>query len=104
MPSRSLAIHHKHKRSRPSQAHPFLDRLVYVAAIVSPLMTIPQLWKIWIEQNASGISLITWSTYLLVSIVWLSYGIAHKERAIILSNLFWVAMIPGIILGTILYG
>ena len=104
MPSRSSAIHHNQKQKRVTKPHPVLDRLIYVAAIASPIMTLPQLWKIWIEQNASGISVITWSTYLIVSFVWLYYGVVHKERVIIFNQLIWLIMIPGIIIGTVLYG
>ncbi len=104
MPSRTPAIHHQHKRKRTKDVHPIIDKLVYLAAIISPAMTIPQVLKIWVEQNASGISVITWVTYLLVSVIWMIYGIAHKERSIIFSNLLWLIMNPAIIIGSLLYG
>ncbi len=114
MVQESRGIHHFHKRKRVHQKkevfpHPnkykrLMDDAVYVLAVFGPVITIPQISKIWIEQNASGLSLISWIGYLLGSIFWLIYGIIHKEKPIIFTNAMWIAFHFLIVLGIIVYG
>ena len=80
-----------------------MDKLVYVAGIGSPIMTFPQLYKIWINKTTEGLSLVTWIAYFITAIIWLSYGVVHKDRPIIITNILWVVMDIAIILGIILY-
>ena len=108
------ALHHVHKRKRihhkkekyphPNKFKSFIDRLIYVVAIVGPIITIPQVLKIWLEQSAAGVSLVSWSFYLIGSLIWLSYGIMHKEKPIILSNCLWLIANIFIVLGILIYG
>lgn len=67
-------------------------------------MTIPQVTKIWIDKNASGIAVISWVTYLITTIFWLIYGIMHKEKPIIFLNIIWIFLQISIIVGTLIYG
>lgn len=107
-------LHHFHQRRRLYQRfepypHPNvwkrqLDRLIYVVAFVGPLMTIPQVLKIWMEKTAAGVSLLAWSTYAVTSVVWLLYGLAHKEKPILYSSIFWILLSGLIILGILQYG
>jgi len=46
-----------------------MDKLIVAASLFSPIMTIPQLAKSYIEKNAAGVSVISWAAYLLVAIV-----------------------------------
>lgn len=82
----------------------FIDKLVYVAGILSPLFTLPQVYKIWINKSAYDISLITWIIYLFVSITWLLYGISHKEKPIIVLNLGLTTVNLLVVIGAIIYG
>ena len=81
-----------------------LDKSIYTVSVIGLAMTIPQITKIWIEQNASGVSLIAWSTYVFTAFVWLMYGIAHKEKPIILTNIAWIFVNVIIVIGIIMYG
>jgi len=59
--------HHQHVRKRIHQnlekyPHPdpkkrFFDKLVYVAGIATPILTLPQLFEVWINKNAVGVSI-----------------------------------------------
>ena len=107
-------LDHLHKRKRlyhklESYPHPdkwknLIDRLVYFAAIATPFMTLPQLLKIWVEKSAVSISIVTWVAYLINAIIWLIYGIMHKEKPIIVTNVLWILMDISIIIGTLVYG
>ena len=107
-------VHHYHKRKRiyrnyepyPSRKRSkrFMDKIVYLVAILGPIMTIPQFLKVYVEQNVSGLSLISWSSYFLINIVWLCYGILHKEKPIVLAYSAWMIMNGLIALGIVVYG
>ncbi|MBT4856294.1 PQ-loop repeat-containing protein [bacterium] len=55
-----------------------LDGIVSFICIIFPLTTIPQVKKIWMEQNVEGISLLTWVLYLVFTIPLIAYAIKKK--------------------------
>ena len=104
-------LHHYHKRKRLCEKYPhsnkwfrLMDKLIYIAAISGPLMTLPQVLKIWVEQNPSGVSIISWLAYLIGGIFWLIYGFMHDEKPIIVANLLWIISTSLIIAGVLIYG
>ena len=114
MVSDSQGLHHLHVRERvhenlelyphPNKWKNFMDRLIFFVGAVGPLMTIPQVMKIWVDKNAAGVSLISWTTYLVTEIIWIIYGIMHKEKPIIITYTMWVLLDIMIVVGIILYG
>jgi len=106
-------LHHIHKRKRVHQKlekypHPdkwknLMDKIIYVVAIFGPIMTIPQVMKIWVEQNPTGVSVISWSAYLLAAIFWLMYGVLHKEKPIIFTNILMIILEAFILVGILIY-
>ena len=98
-------LHVKHEKyPHPNKWKNFVDKLVYVVGIISLIMTIPQVTIIWLEQNASGVSILSWMSYLLAVIVWILYGILHKEKPIIVVYTLWIIMEIFIIIGILIYG
>ena len=81
-----------------------MDKLIYIVALVWPLLTLPQVWNVWIDKNAAGLSLFTWAAYVISPILWLIYGIVHKEKAIIFSNILWMTVDLSVLIGAIIYG
>lgn len=77
---------HRHKKNKNSKQKHVLDVLIYPIALISPIMTIPQLSDIWVHKNIVGVSFITWASYSLVSGFWFMYGVHHKEKPIIISS------------------
>ena len=68
MQHKTDGLHHAHTRKRITKMeeypHPimwkrFIDKAIYVIGIFGPIMTIPQLYKIYIDQNATGVSTIS---------------------------------------------
>lgn len=110
----SSGLHHFHRRIRIHQKHEpyphpdkwkrFMDKAIYVVSIFGPIMTIPQVKIIWIDKNASSISVISWIAYLIAAIFWLIYGIMHREKPIIFLNIIWIFLQLSIIVGTLIYG
>ncbi|MBU1930558.1 hypothetical protein KJ972_03555, partial [Candidatus Micrarchaeota archaeon] len=81
-----------------------MDKIVIAVGIIAPILTIPQLLTIWLEQNASSLSLITWMTYTISAIFWVIYGIMHKSKPIIILYVIWIIVDILIVLGILLYG
>ncbi len=81
-----------------------IDRLIYVVVILCPIMNLPQLLKIWILKDASGVSLISWVSFSVFSFAWLVYGISHKDKPIVFMNFALMIMQVFIAVGTFLYG
>jgi len=109
-----LGMHHFHLRKRIHQKHEkyphpdkfknFVDKAVYFVGAFGIIMTLPQLMKIWVDKNASGVSAVSWSAYLVAAIFWLLYGYLHREKQLIIIYSCWVFLDIVIITGTLLYG
>ncbi len=106
--------HHMHKRKRiykykepyphPNPWKRFLDKFIYFIGLLGPVLTIPQIAKIWSEQDASSLSLITWVAYLVGSICFLLYAIAHKEKPLIIIYSSLILVHVFVLIGIMLYG
>lgn len=81
----------------------FIDKAVFVVAFIGPLTTTPQAYRIWATHDVSGISVTTWVLYDLIQFFWLLYGLAHKNKPIIISNFFWVFWQSLVLIGAIVY-
>ncbi len=90
--------HHKHLHSKKRKKRSSIDQFVYVAVIAGPLLTLPQLYTIWYEQK-TDVSLISWAAYLVIAVIWLFYGIKHKEKPIIVVQLIWIILDAFIVIG-----
>ena len=93
-------VHKKHT----SIFHRALNAVIMVVATASPLITVPQLADIYIKKTASGVSSITWLAYIFTSVIWLYYGIIHREKVIIINGILGVILGALIYTGTLLYG
>ena len=80
-----------------------LGKSIYIAGIIGPVVTLDQLRKVWIVQDAEGISVISWVGYLVAAILFMIYGIAHKEKPIIFTYAIWIVLDILMIVGSLLY-
>jgi uncharacterized protein with PQ loop repeat len=107
------ATSHVHKRKRihvhkepyphPNPWKNFLDKIIYLIALIGPISMIPQILKIYVEKNASSLSEITWTLLLFPAIIWTIYGIVHKEKPIICAGTSSLIIHILILIGVILY-
>ena len=96
-------IHQKHEKyPHPNKSKALIDKFVYIAAIGGPLIILPQIYKVLIEKTVEGVSSLTWGGASLVALLWLSYGIAHKDKPIIIANVLYFVFQTAIFLGVIL--
>lgn len=108
-----LGFHHLHKRKRIYKKHEpmpaktkfkrFLDKMIYVIAILGPAAVLPQLMKIWLGKVVDGVAIETWSIALVISFFWLAYGLVHKEKPIIIAQFLYIILHVSVISGIIMY-
>lgn len=79
------------------------DKATLVVALIFPFTTIPQLYNIWVLQNASGVSVLTWGSYLILTIPLLLYTLAHHEKPLAIMYSLWLMVHASVVLGTLLY-
>lgn len=68
-----------------------LDSFVMVIGVMAPLTVAPQIYGLLVTKDATGISIVTWTLFALISIPWIVYGSVHKVRPIFWSSALWVA-------------
>ena len=107
------ALHHLQKRKRihlkkekyphPDKFKRIIDKIILFVAIIGPLITLPQVLKIWVEQDASGVSALSWSGYSLSSVLWFTYGILHKEKPLIIAGGAGFVVNIAVLVGAVFY-
>ena len=81
----------------------FVDRIIVFIAVIAPLTTIPQVLKIYLEKQVAGLSLETWLMYTVFNIIWVAYGIFHREKPIIISSVLWFTVDLLVAVGILVY-
>ena len=87
-----------------SQVETNLRRLLGGMSIFTMLMTLPQVLTIWLGHMAAGVSILSWSAYLLSALLWLWFGIKKGDRNIYLPCIGWIGLDAAVIVGAIVYG
>lgn len=95
-------VHHIVKKHQKHSPHLF-DHLMYGIALIAPVMTLPQLYQVWVFRQTKGVSLLTWGAYAIVSGLWLAYGIHHKDKPLILTQCLLLLLDTGIVLGVLMH-
>lgn len=104
-----LGLRHKHERHMRTIKHKrtnyikLLDKLTFVVGVIGPFTVLPQIYTIFSTQSAVGVSLATWSLIFIVTVPWILYGIAHKEKSIIVSFVLWEVVNLVVVIGVLLY-
>lgn len=94
------ALKHHLKRKREDEGQPLartfwttvIDMVIYPVGFLGVLMALPQAYSVWVLGQVEGVSLITWASWSLFSIVWILYGVIHRASAIVLIQTCWFVM------------
>lgn len=81
-----------------------LRRLLGGMSVFTLLMTVPQVLTIWVGQQAAGVSVWSWSAYLVSAVLWFWFGIQKHDKNIYLPCVGWIAMNSAVIVGALVYG
>jgi uncharacterized protein with PQ loop repeat len=68
------------------------------------LMTVPQVWTIWVNQQAAGVSILSWGAYLLSAVLWFWFGLRQGDKNIYLPCIGWIILNGAVVAGTAVYG
>jgi len=82
----------------------FLRRILGGMSVFSLVMTIPQVWIIWANHQAAGVSIASWGAYLISALLWFVYGLRQRDKNIYLPCIGWIGLDAGVILGVMQYG
>ena len=66
------------------------ETFVTVCAIIVPFTTLPQLYTIYIDKQADGVSALTWLLYALLTVPLFFYAKRKKDKPMIILNGLWV--------------
>lgn len=96
MAAMSDALHHLHARKRIYERleefpHPLLfkrvlDHLMYVVALASPLVLLPQVLQLYATQDATGLAIQTWALLFSINTLWTIYSIVHREWPMFIAS------------------
>jgi len=73
-------------------------------SVFTMIMTVPQVLAIWVGHQAAGVSILSWSAYLVSALLWLWFGIRRQDKNIYLPCLGWIALDGAVIAGAVVYG
>jgi len=83
--------------------HKLMRRVLGSLSIFTMVMTIPQVLTIWLRHQAAGVSLVSWSAYLLSAFVWFWHGLQRRDPNIYLACIGWMILDGAVIVGALLY-
>jgi uncharacterized protein with PQ loop repeat len=86
-----------------SRSETALSRVLGGMSVFTMLMTVPQVLTIWVGHQAAGVSVVSWSAYLLSAILWFWYGLQKRDKNIYLPCVGWVGLDTAVIVGAVIY-
>ena len=89
--------------STDSRTDRMVRRLLGGMSVFTMLMTVPQVFTIWVAHQAAGVSVLSWSAYLLSAILWLWHGVRQKDANIYLPCVGWIILFGGVVVGAIIF-
>ena len=84
--------------------HSAVERVLPYLSVLTMVMTVPQIWTIWVLHDASGVSLLSWGTYLIAACFWFVHGLQRRDKAIYIACVGWVLLDAAVVLGVVLHG
>lgn len=80
------------------------SKFITIIGIIGPLLAIFQAIKIFVSQNAAGLSITYWGAYLVIASAWFGYGLYYKNKVIMVSYSLWIIVEIAILNGIFLFG
>lgn len=69
----------------------WLDKMAVIAAFVYPLSGLPQVIGV-LSGNTEGVSISSWLGFVVFSLFFMMYAIAHKIKPMIITNALWLVI------------
>jgi uncharacterized protein with PQ loop repeat len=87
----------------PAGSETLVRRLLGGMSVFTLIMTVPQVLTIWVGQKAAGVSVWSWSAYLLSAVLWLWFGLHKRDKNIYLPCIGWILLDCAVIAGALIY-
>ena len=78
-------------------------KILPFVSVATMVMTLPQIWTVWVEGQVSGVSLLSWGTYLLGACLWFVHGLARRDKAIYIACIGWILLNGAVVGGVLLH-
>ena len=92
-----------HPASFSAVSDAVLRRALGAMSVFTIVMTVPQIWTIWVGHQATGVSVLSWSAYLVSALLWFWHGLRKRDRNIYLACIAWILADSAVIVGALAY-
>jgi uncharacterized protein with PQ loop repeat len=89
---------------RESRSDTLLRRSLGGMSIFTMLMTIPQVFTIWVGHQAAGVCILSGGAYLASAVLWLWFGMRQHDKNIAWPCVGWIVLDAAVIAGAVIYG
>lgn len=86
------------------EGHGLLEKILPVLSVFTMVMTVPQVWSVWVQGQTAGVSLLSWGAYLLSGCLWFVYGLRKRDKTIYVACVGWVLLDGAVVAGVLLRG
>lgn len=80
-----------------------IEKILPLLSVVTMLMTVPQVLTVWVEQDAGGVSLLSWGTYLVGACLWFVHGLQKRDKTIYVACIGWILLDAAVVAGVLAY-
>ena len=77
----------------------WIEAIGLLAGALGIVAWIPQIKDVWVEGKHEGISLTTFTVVTVALFLWLIYGILIRSVAMVVANIFTLAVILAVLIG-----
>ncbi len=78
-----------------------LGRALRAVSVVIMFLTVPQVVAVWTSPAPGGVSLVSWTSYLVAACLWLVYGIQKRDKTIYLACIGWILLDAAVVIGVL---
>ena len=78
-----------------------VEKILPFISIATMVMTLPQIWTIWVDRQAAGVSLLSWGTYLLGACLWFVHGLHKRDKTIYVACIGWILLDAAVVAGVV---
>ena len=88
----------------PTGRQTLLDRILPLLSVFTMVMTVPQVWSIWVAGEVGGVSMLSWGAYLVSAVLWFFHGLQRHDKTIYLACVGWIVLNGAVVLGVLVKG
>lgn len=78
-------------------------KILPFVSVATMVMTLPQVWTVWVDGQVAGVSLLSWGTYLLGACLWFVHGLARRDKTIYVACIGWILLNGAVVAGVLVH-